>query len=111
MNFSEEQISELKSIIPSVSYANEGGYDYFLLEGLPLPEGCQPATMDVLLCPNAREGYQSRLFFAAPVTGGPQRNWNGNIRALGRNWHAISWATTAGLKLVEMLAIHLNALR
>jgi hypothetical protein len=111
MKFPEEEIIELKTIIPSVSYANEGGYDYLLLEQLTLPDGCQPAVLDVLLCPNQRDGYQSRLFFASQVTGGPTRNWNGNIRALGRNWHAISWATSPGLKLVEMLAVHLKALR
>jgi len=111
MKFSEEEIVELKAIIPSVSYANEGGYDYLLLENLVLPDGCQPGVVDVLLCPNPREGYQSRLFFASKIAGGPLRNWNGNIRALGRNWYAVSWATKPGLKLVEMLSIHLKALR
>jgi hypothetical protein len=111
MKFPEEEINELIAIIPSVSYANEGGYDYLLLEQLKLPDGCQPAVLDVLLCPNPREGYQSRLFFASEVIGGPQRNWNSNIRALGRNWYAVSWATSPGLKLIEMLAVHLKALR
>ncbi len=111
MNFPQEQIDELKSIAPDLSIAQEGGYTYLLIEKLRLPAGCQPATLDVLLCPMPREGYQSRLFFSSQVTGCPTRNWNGNVRALGRNWFAISWNVRQGLRLAEMLLIHLNALR
>ena len=39
------------------------------------------------------------------------RNWNGNLRALERNWCAISWQMQPGLRLAEMLINHLNALR
>lgn len=49
---------------------------YFLIRDLELPAGCIPATVDSLLCPTLRDGYQSRLFFAAQVSGGPARNWN-----------------------------------
>jgi hypothetical protein len=111
MKFSEEEIKELKSITPSVSYAPEGGYDYLLLEGLVLPTGCKPESVDALLCSVPRDGYQSRLFFSSQVTGCPSRNWNGNIRVLSRNWFAVSWKVLPGLKLAEMLMIHLNALR
>jgi hypothetical protein len=111
MKFPEDQITALKSITPGVSSANEGGYDYLLLENLILPDGCQPAIVDVLLCPLPREGYQSRLFFSSKITGCPTRNWNGNIRVLGRNWFAISWQTQSGLKLVDMLMVHLKAIR
>ncbi len=111
MKFPEEQIERLKALIPSISEASEGGYDYILLEDLILPDGCIPSVTDALLCPTPREGYSSRLFFAEKIIGGPPRNWNGNLRVLGRNWYAVSWQTTAGLELVEMLMIHLKALR
>jgi len=111
MNFDENQIAELKKITPNLSIAQEGGYDFILIENLQLPEGCQPAVVDALLCPTPREGYESRLFFPAQITGCPARNWNGNIRVLERNWYAMSWKVLSGLRLYEILLVHLKALR
>lgn len=111
MLFSEEEINELKTIAPALSQAQEGGYTYILISGLVLPDGCIPATVDALLCSQPKDGYHSRLFFAEPIAGSPVRNWNGNIRVLDRNWHAISWQTQPGLRLAEMLSVHLKALR
>jgi hypothetical protein len=111
MNFSQDQIDELKQIAPSLQFAEEGGYPYFLIEKLKLPEGCVPGQVDALLLPIPQDGYHSRLFFSQQVTGCPTRNWNKQIRVLDRNWYAISWQTTPGLKLSEQLMIHLKALR
>jgi hypothetical protein len=110
MNFDEKQIAELKKITPNLSYAQEGGYDYILIENLHLPDGCQPQIVDALLCPTPRDGYQSRLFFSVQITG-QARNWNGNIRVLERNWFAISWQVPPGLRLYEILLVHLRSLR
>lgn len=88
MEFDEIQISDLKRIAPNLSTAQEGGYDFILIEGLALPEGCKPQIVDALLCPMPREGYESRLFFSEIIEGCPSRNWNGSIRVLDRNWHA-----------------------
>jgi hypothetical protein len=111
MDFPQDQIDELKQIAPSLNIAEEGGYTFILIEKLKLPDHCSPTEIDALLCPTPRDGYHSRLFFSSMVTGGPQRNWNGNIRVLGKNWHAVSWRTKEGLRLAQMLMIHLNALR
>jgi hypothetical protein len=91
--------------------AQEGGYTYLLIKDLPLPDGCSPPVSDVLLCPMERDGYQSRLFFPVKVSGGPDRNWNAQIRVLEKNWHACSWLVGSNLRLAEMLLVHLNALR
>lgn len=111
MNFDATQIEELKQIAPNLSEAQEGGYSFILIEGLQLPEGCVPIAIDALLCPKPREGYESRLFFSAQITGCPTRNWNGNIRVLGKNWFAISWKVPSGLRLSEILLVHLKAFR
>lgn len=111
MNFDSDQIEELKQIAPSLSVAQEGGYSYILIEGLQMPKGCKPEVVDALLCPTPRDGYDSRLFFSAQIIDCPQRNWNGNIRVLGKNWFAISWRVPSGLRLYEILLIHLNAFR
>ena len=111
MNFPIDQIEELKRIAPSVSEATERGYSYLLIENLQLPDQCIPSVVNALLCPTPREGYNSRLFFSSKIEGIPARNWNGNIRALDRNWYAISWQVLDGLRLAEILMVHLNSLR
>jgi hypothetical protein len=111
MYFPEEEIDELKTIAPNLSVAQEGGYTYVHISGLVLPNGCQPAIADALLCSTQREGYNSRLFFSQPISSGIVRNWSSSIRVLERNWHAISWQTQPGLRLAEILSVHLKALR
>lgn len=111
MPFPEEQINELKSIAPNLSVAQEGGYTYLFIKDLRLPEHCDPAVVDALFCPTPKDGYTSRLYFPQIIGGIPSRNWNGNLRALERNWYAISWQMQPGLRLAEMLINHLNALR
>lgn len=111
MYFPENQIEELKKITPNLMHAQEGGYNYLLIEKLQLPDGCIPTLVDALLCPTPRDGYESRLFFSEKISGCPARNWNGNIRVLERNWYAISWKVPAGLRLSEILLVHIKALR
>lgn len=110
MKFSEDQIDELKKIAPNLSIAEEGSYIYFLIHGLKMPNGCSPEVVDALLCPVARDGYESTLFFPCKITGCPNRNWNRqNVRIVDKNWFAISWKVNPGLRLREMLLIHLSA--
>ena len=112
MIFPDDQIAELKSIAPDLSYAEEGGYPYFYISGLKMPEGCVPDIVDALLCPYAKDGYTSSFYLSSQISGCPQRNWNRmNVRILDRNWFAISWQQVQGKRLVEMLLSHLNAFR
>lgn len=113
MNLPEDQVRELEEIYPNVKQAIEAGVVYFLLPQLVLPIGCMPEYVDALLCPTSRDGYQSRLFFAQMIQGVPTRNWNaqGIARILDANWQSISWQTRPGLRLVQMVSAHLDALR
>ena len=112
MEFPKDQIDELKSIAPNLSIAEEGVYTYILIEGYQLPEGCVPLIVDLLLCPMSRDGYESRLYFPQRITGIPVTpNWNGVVRVLERNWEAFSWRTQGGLRLLEMLLVHLKGLQ
>jgi len=111
MNFDEDEIAELKLISPNLSVAQEGGSQFILISALLLPSGCQPKSVDALLCPTFRDGYNSRLYFSDKITGSPARNWNGQLRLLERNWFAISWQVPGGLRLAEILLVHLNAFR
>jgi hypothetical protein len=112
MSFPNDQVAELKLLCPEAAAFNEAGCTYVLLPGLNLPEGCEPACADALLCPTARDGYDSRLFFAEQIKCGNSPNWNATCVRIGeRNWHAYSWRTVPNLRLAQMVAVHLRALR
>jgi hypothetical protein len=112
MSYPEDQVAELKLLCPDTSEVQEGGCSFLLLPGLHLPDGCSPARIDALLCPTARDGYASRLFFAEKIQTKAQRNWNATrVRIAERNWHAFSWKTNASLRLAQMVAAHLRALQ
>jgi len=105
------QIDELKKLCPEVHYAEEGGHHYYLISNLQLPDGCTPQLINVLLCPDNREGYHSRLFFESRVESGKQMNWNSDtFRILERSWHVFSWQLPEGLRLAQMLTSHLRGL-
>jgi hypothetical protein len=106
-----EQIDELRPLCESIARADEGGYTYLALCQVRLPDGCQPALVDALLCPMDRDGYASRLFFADRVVTPVPRNWNGTCRVLERNWQAFSWRTQKGMRLAQMMAAHMKGLR
>lgn len=108
----EEHVDELRSLCPDAKAVVEAGLDYVLLPALKLPEGCNPGAVDCLLSLGARDGYNNRLLFAQVVGSRQARNWNGqNIRILERNWFAYSWRVPAGLRPIEILIAHLQALR
>lgn len=108
----EDTLDELKLLCPTAKQATEGGIDYVFLPLLTLPNGCNPLVVDCLLSLGARDGYENRLFFAQVVNSPQTRNWNGqNIRILERNWFAYSWKVPSGLRPIEILAGHLQALR
>jgi hypothetical protein len=111
MNFPQDQIDELKRLFPKASYASEGGFDYFLIQDVALAESCTPTCTDVLLCPNQREGYNSRLYFPSQIQSGKRLNWNGTSFILGRPWYAFSWQLQpTERRLTQMLASHLRGL-
>jgi hypothetical protein len=116
MPLPNDQVEELKLIASSLAVCEEGGVSFILIPKSKLPNGCAPSEMDLLLCPSPRDGYNSRLFFAERVQppakpGREALNWNGSIRIAERNWQAFSWRTPEGLRLAQMLSIHLKALQ
>lgn len=113
MAFAADEIAELLQLVWRVHQAEEGGFTYFLLPELSLPDGCTPAMLDALLCPMARDGYSSRLFVAEQIAHrGPGTNWNAlNVRILERNWFAVSWRVNGGLRLAQLVRGHLDAFR
>ena len=111
--FPTDQTDELKELCPGLCLFDEAGISYFLLPELGMPKGCLPEKVDVLFCPDGRDGYPSRLFFAERIQTAKQLNWNAvNVRVAERNWHAFSWRIPGtNLRLAQMMVTHLAALQ
>ena len=112
MPLDPEQVKELKSCYPNLSLVEDGGIGFVLISPLLLPQGCEPASVDALLCPFARDGYTSRLFLSARlVHRGPGQNWNADgVVIAGRKWWAVSWKTNQEkLSLLGMVLAHVQA--
>ena len=109
MNYPSDQIEELKRHCDQLSFFEEANVPYFKLEGLRLPEGCEPTRTDALLCPKDRgDGYPSRIFFPAQIRSTSSPNWHINERIGEANWVAFSWKVgltdpTLAETLVELL--------
>lgn len=111
MQITQDQLEKLKAAYPGAKLATEAGLTYILLPNVSVEAAEGTKTLDLLFCPEGRDGYTSRLFFPERVvTKKKDRNWNGNVRILERNWVAISWKTEGASSLVELVADHLRAL-
>jgi hypothetical protein len=110
VGYPQEQIDELKRYCTKLGSLTEGGVALFSLEGLRLPAGCNPLTCDALLCPVAKDGYPSRLYFSAQISGPYTRNWNvTNARIGEKNWFAFSWKVDLTQPtLAQLVLAHLN---
>jgi hypothetical protein len=114
MALEQQQIKELKAYYPDLSLVEDGEVEFILISPLPLPQGCNPESVDGLLCPSPRDGYTSRLFLSSKVTHkGPGQNWNANgVIIAGRKCWAVSWKTNQNnLSLLGMVLAHLEAFK
>jgi hypothetical protein len=106
----QEQLKELEGLYPGGRVINEGGYQFVYIHRLTLPAGCRPTEVEALLCPQSRDGYTTRLFLSAPVSG-KGNNWTQH-RIADRTWHTWSWQNVqAGQRLTQILLGHLEAFR
>jgi hypothetical protein len=111
MAYPQGEIDELKRYCSKISALPEGNETYLLLEGLLLPEGCEPASCDAMLRPfKGPDQYPSQLYFSVLVKSPYARNWNvTNARICERNWFAFSWnVNVASPTLVKILLAHLS---
>jgi hypothetical protein len=113
MSFAEDELLELVALSSEVAVAMDGGQEFVLLSAVKLPDGCIPAAVDLLVAPNGRDGYPSRVYFSQQVTSRVPRNWHvQNTRIAERNWFAFSWRVNqGGLRLLQLVMAHLEALR
>lgn len=106
------ELIKLRSLCPAAELWDEGGQPLVFLPGLKVESGGAFHVVDGLLCPRARDGYPTRMFFSRSFAGnGMGQNWNVfNIKS--RPWHACSWKDVpAALPWLEIVANHLRPLR
>lgn len=104
---SADELNELEQICPGAKEMPVGGIGFIFLPNLKIPGQGQ---MDALLCPQARDSYATRLFLSLQISG-KGSNWTQH-RILDRPWYTWSWKDVgAELRLAEILAAHLSALR
>ena len=105
---STEQIEALRTFCREVREVQQGGEGFLYLEGLRLPPGRQPAEVDAILCTHARDGYSTRLFLSAQISG-CALNWSA-VYLLDRQWYTWSWqGVSPNQQPVQILAGHLKA--
>ena len=106
---SMEHLEEFNLVCSGARGMSEGGLEFIHLPLLKLPEGCNPAQIEALLCLSSHSGYSTRLFLAAPVSG-RGNNWTTHC-VLGRTWHTWSWNHIPNtLRPMQILAEHIRGL-
>ncbi len=110
MTDNDAQVARLRVLCPGAELWDEGGNPLVFLPGLKVESFGSIHTVDALLCPRARDGYDTRLFFSVRLPA--NRNWNDPFTIKARPWYAFSWsgilATTPWLAI---LASHLEAVK
>lgn len=109
MTISEEDLVEVRAICPSAAVMSEGGNTYVHLPQMKLGQGDSILIREGLLCPQARDGYATRLFLSEPVPG-RGNNWTVH-QILDKAWHTWSWQNVPAGRPAQILAQHLAALR
>lgn len=101
------ELARLRALCPGAEIVDEAGGPLVLLPDLKVESAGAVHTVDVLLCPRDKDGYETRIYYSRqlPVV----RNWAVHS-LLTRPWHAFSWqGISAGQPWIDILAAHLEA--
>lgn len=110
MSVRDQELSKLLEKFPNAQVQNEGGHTYIRIPRAPIKVGEDIQIFQLLLCPSAHSGYETRLFLDRPVPGKGQ-NWK-RFLILGETWHACSFrGVTADNCYLSILLCHLAHFR
>ena len=105
----DTNLARLRTLSAGAELWSEPSGTLVYLPGLQVLSGGKTHVVDALLCPRARDGYFTRLFFSEPLP--VARNWTA-YSILARPWHAISWqGVPAEQSWLDILACHLEAVK
>jgi hypothetical protein len=103
------ELEALRALCPEAEIWMEGGHPLAHLPGLKYFLGGQPRQDDALLCPRARDGYATRLFFKE-IPQGTSAKWTAH-NICGKTWYTRSWKDiSADLPWIEIVSNHLRGL-
>lgn len=103
------QLARLRALCPEAELWNEAGSPLVFLPQLRVESAGAVHTVDALLCPRARDGYETRLFFSKQLP--RQRNWSRHA-LMTRPWFAFSWqGIAANQPWLDILGSHLEAVK
>lgn len=106
------QLIRLRGLCPGAELWTEpgkAGGPLVYLPGLKVESSGSIRTIDGLLCPYPRDGYDTRMFYSEqmPVA----RNWAPHV-VMGRGWAAHSWSGISfNQPWLDILASHLETVK
>ena len=104
----QQEFDRLRELHPSARLIRDAGNIVVFLPKFGFRSDGRKFNMDLLLCPHAHSGYETRLFFEQRVDG-KGKNWTQH-HVIGRNWWACSWQGVApSASWTTMLCAHLRA--
>lgn len=97
----------LLAFYPRTQEMSDGGKPVFYIPGLQVRTHAGVETVDAILYPHPKDGYESRLYVDRQI---PARaGWTTSV-VCGKTWYACSWRGVSGtLPLLDMLRSHLGA--
>lgn len=106
---SSGQFNALKAFYPSAECWSEGGHELAFIPGVKVQATGGPVQVNLLLYPQAKDGYETRLYVDRQIAASKGLNWQAHT-VCGETWWACSWrGVQAHLPWVNILANHLRA--
>ena len=106
---SSAQFNALKAIYPSAECWSEGGHELAYIPDVKVQVAGGAVQVNLLLHPQYKDGYDTRLFVDRKIAESKGLNWNAHT-ICGETWWAISWqGVKAHLPWVQILANHVRA--
>ncbi len=106
---SSEQFNALKAFYPSAECWFEGGHELAFIPGVKVQAVGGPVQVNLLLYPQAKDGYETRLYVDRQIAAAKGLNWQAHT-VCGETWWACSWrGVQAHLPWANILANHLRA--
>lgn len=103
------QLARLQTLCRGAELWDDATGPVVHLPEIKVESGGSLHTVDALLWPAGRDGYDTRLFFSAKLP--VNRNWQ-VYNVLTKTWHAISWNGISGNQpWLDILAGHLEAVK
>lgn len=102
-----DEIARLRTLCSGATLWDEAGEPLVFLPDLKVESAGAVHTVDALLCPRMRDGYETRLYYSRQLPA--PRAWSTHAVMAG-SWSTFSWqGISASQPWLDILASHLGA--